>query len=178
MAELEEYVAARGPALLRTAYMLCGDRYLAEDLVQEVLARIHGRWQRQHIEHLDAYLKAAVVRQFLSWRRRRAGNEPLVEPGREPAGWPGYADTTADAHAERDAIWAELAGLPRQQRAVLVLRYYEDLPDERIAELLGCAPVTVRVHASRALASLRSRRGLDAPATQTTAQTRAERTRR
>jgi RNA polymerase sigma factor (sigma-70 family) len=104
--------------------MLCGDRYLAEDLVQEVLARVHGRWRRQRIEHLDAYLKAAVVRQFLSWRRRRSGNEPLLEPGREaPAA--GRADS-ADAHAERDAVWTELAGLPRQQRAVLVLRYYED----------------------------------------------------
>jgi RNA polymerase sigma-70 factor (sigma-E family) len=162
MAELEEYVAARGPALLRTAYMLCGDRYLAEDLVQEVLARVHGRWRRQRIEHLDAYLKAAVVRQFLSWRRRRSGNESLLEPGREPAPPPGQADA-ADAHAERDAVWAELAGLPRQQRAVLVLRYYEDLPDEQIAALIGCAPATVRAHAARALATLRRRRGLDGP---------------
>jgi DNA-directed RNA polymerase specialized sigma24 family protein len=69
--ELDEYVAVRGRALLRTAYMLCGDRYLAEDLVQEVPARVHRRSKRQDIEHLDAYLRAAVVRQFLSWRRRR-----------------------------------------------------------------------------------------------------------
>jgi RNA polymerase sigma-70 factor (sigma-E family) len=156
MAELEEYVAARGPALLRTAYLLCGDRYLAEDLVQEVLARLHGRWRRLEIEHLDAYVRAAVVRQFLSWKRRRAGNEVLIAPGRET----GTRAGPADAHAERDAVWAELAGLPRQQRAVLVLRYYEDLPDDRIAELIGCAPATVRAHASRALATLRSRRGL------------------
>ena len=156
--QLDEYVAMRGRALLRTAYMLCGDRYLAEDLVQEVLARVHRRWGRQDIEHLDAYLRAAVVRQFLSWRRRRGGNEPLLPPGREPAPSAGPADT----HAERDAVWAELAGLPRQQRAVLVLRYYEDLPDERIAELVGCSPRTVRVHASRALATLRARRGLPA----------------
>jgi DNA-directed RNA polymerase specialized sigma24 family protein len=82
MTELEQYVAARGPAFLRTAYMLCGDRYLAEDIVQEVLARVHRR--RPHIEHLDAYLRAAVVRQFLSWRRRRTGNEPPIPPGHEP----------------------------------------------------------------------------------------------
>ena len=165
MTELEEYVAARGPALLRTAYMLCGDRYLAEDLVQEVLARVHGRWRRQRIEHLEAYLKAAVVRQFLTWRRRRSGNEPLLDPDREPTA-PGRADT-ADEHAERDAVWTELAGLPRQQRAVLVLRYYEDLPDEQIAALIGCAPVTVRTHAARALATLRRRRGLDPSSTRT-----------
>jgi RNA polymerase sigma-70 factor (sigma-E family) len=158
MAELEEYVAARGPALLRTAYLLCGDRYLAEDLVQEVLARLHRQWRRLDVEHLDAYARAAVVRQFLSWRRRRAGNELLIAPGRETGAWSGHAD----AHAERDAVWAELAGLPRQQRAVLVLRYYEDLPDSRIAELIGCAPATVRAHAARALATLRGRRGLPA----------------
>ena len=154
--DFDQYVAARGPALLRTAYMLCGDRYLAEDLVQEVLARVHGRWRRLPADHLDGYLRTAVVRQFLSWRRRRAGNERLLEPGHEHAAAPG----PADAHAERDAVWAELAALPRQQRAVLVLRYYEDLPDEEIAELVGCAPATVRVHASRALATLRGRRGL------------------
>lgn len=106
MAELEEYVAARGPALLRTAYLLCGDRHLAEDLVQEVLATLHRRWRRLEIEHLDAYARAAVVRQFLSWRRRRAGNEVLIEPGRET----GMRAGPADAHAERDALWAELAG--------------------------------------------------------------------
>jgi RNA polymerase sigma-70 factor (sigma-E family) len=160
MTELEAYVAARGPALLRTAYMLCGDRYLAEDLVQEVLARLHARWRRQQIEHLDAYVKAAVVRQFLSWRRRRSGNERLMDPDREPGPVRGQADT-ADAHAERDAVWTELAGLPRQQRAVLVLRYYEDLTDAQIAELIGCAPATVRAHAARALATLRRRRGLE-----------------
>lgn len=162
MSELEEYVAARGPALLRTAYMLCGDRYLAEDLVQEVVARLYGR--RRRIDNLDAYAKAAVVRQFLTWKRRRKGNEPPVDAAREPAG--GHLDA-AEALAERDAIWTELAGLPRQQRAVLVLRYYEDLPDEQIADLIGCAPVTVRAHASRALATLRRRRGLDGSATGT-----------
>lgn len=163
MTELEEYVAARGPALLRTAYMLCGDRYLAEDLVQEVLARLHSR--RRRIEHLDAYVKAAVVRQFLSWRRRRSGNERLLEPGLEPPA-SGRADA-ADEVAERDAVWTELAGLPRQQRAVLVLRYYEDLPDAQIADLIGCAPATVRAHAARALATLRRSRGLDGFATGT-----------
>ena len=91
-----------------------------------------------------------MVRQFLSWRRRRKGNEPPLELGREPAD--GRPDAT-DAFAERDAVWTELAGLPRQQRAVLVLHYYEDLPDEQIAELIGCAPATVRAHAFRALAT-------------------------
>ena len=151
--ELDEYVAARGKALLRTAYLLCGDRHLSEDLVQEVLAKVHRRRGLADIEHLDAYLRSAVVRQFLSWRRRRSGNEALLLPGREPAPQPG----PADAHAERDAVWSELARLPRQQRAVLVLRYYEDLPDERIGELIGCTAATVRVHARRALATLRDR---------------------
>jgi RNA polymerase sigma-70 factor (sigma-E family) len=149
----EEYVSARGEVLLRFAFLLCGDRYLAEDLVQEVLARVHDRWHRlTHVEHPDAYLRTAIVRQFLSWRRRRASRETSLELIAEPAG--ASPDATA-RHAARDEMWRLLAELPRKQRAVLVLRFYEDLTDEHIAETLGCRPATVRVHASRGLARLR-----------------------
>ena len=149
----EEYVAGRGDALLRFAYLLSGDRHLAEDLVQEVLARMHQRWHRMdQVQQPDAYFRSAIVRQFLSWRRRLSSRErPLAGmPERPPTG-----PDDATRHAARDEIWRLLAILPRRQRAVLVLRYYEDLPDAEIAEVLGCRQATVRVHAARGLAGLR-----------------------
>ena len=149
----DEFVVARGPALLRYAHLLCGNAHLAEDLVQEVLARVHRRWAR--IEHLDApeaYVRRAVTREFLSWRRRLASREAvLAEVPDRPSG----ADPAGQL-AARDEMWTLLAGLPRTQRAVLVLRFYDDLADNQIADVLGCAPSTVRAHASRALARLRS----------------------
>ena len=153
-ASFEEYVTARGDALLRFAYVLSGDAYLAEDLVQEVLARVHGRWHRMAaVEQPDAYLRTAIVRQFLSWRRRRASREaPMAALPERPTG----ADS-ATRQAARDEMWRLLTALPRKQRAVLVLRFYEDLPDESIAAVLGCRQTTVRVHASRGLARLRER---------------------
>lgn len=123
----EEYVAARGDGLLRFAYLLCGDRHLAEDLVQEVLARVHDRWPRlSYVEQPDAYLRTAIVRQFVSWRRRRSRRETSLELIAEPAG--SGADA-ATRHAARDEMWRLLETLPRRQRAVLVLRFYEDLAD-------------------------------------------------
>jgi RNA polymerase sigma factor (sigma-70 family) len=85
----------------------------------------------------------------------------LPEPTR--AGDPGDPADPAGSHADRDALWSALAALPRQQRAVLVLRHYEDMADTEIADVLGCAPSTVRVHASRAAAALRARLGEPAP---------------
>ncbi|HEY7174883.1 MAG TPA: SigE family RNA polymerase sigma factor [Micromonosporaceae bacterium] len=148
----EEYVSASSGRLLRFAYVLCGDRFLAEDLVQDVLSRTHRHWRRIEIENPDAYLRAALVRAHLSWRRRRVSTEKVLAEPPEPAG--GSADFTQQL-AARDELWSLLATLPRAQRAVMVLRFYEDLDDRRIAEVLGCAPVTVRVHASRAMATLR-----------------------
>ena len=148
----EEYVTASSGRLLRFAYVLCGDRFLAEDLVQDVLSRTHRHWHRVEAENPDAYLRTALVRAHLSWRRRRLSTEKvLAEP-------PERAQSVDFTHqlAIRDEVWALLADLPRAQRAVLVLRFYEDLDDRRIAEVLGCAPVTVRVHASRALGTLRA----------------------
>jgi RNA polymerase sigma-70 factor (sigma-E family) len=148
----EEYVVTRGDGLLRFAYVLSGDRHLAEDLVQEVLARIYRRWHRMaHVEQPDAYLRTAIVRQFLSWRRRRSSGETPTDRLPERAS---IADI-ATRHAVQDEMWRLLASLPRKQRAVLVLRFYEDLPDPQIAEVLGCRQTTVRVHASRGLAQLR-----------------------
>ncbi len=149
----EEYVTASSGRLLRFAYVLCGDRFLAEDLVQDVLSRTHRHWRRVENENPDAYLRAALVRAHLSWRRRRVSTEKVFAEPPEPHA--GSVDFTQQL-ASRDELWSLLASLPRAQRAVMVLRFYEDLDDRRIAEVLGCAPVTVRVHASRALGTLRA----------------------
>ncbi len=149
----EEYVAASSGRLLRFAYVLCGDRFLAEDLVQDVLSRTHRHWRRIETENPDAYLRAALVRAHLSWRRRRMSTEKVLAEPPEPNAR--SVDFTQQL-ASRDELWSLLANLPRAQRAVMVLRFYEDLDDRRIAEVLGCAPVTVRVHASRALGTLRA----------------------
>lgn len=155
MAEIdfERFVGARTAALLRLAYLLTGEAHAAEDLVQDALIRAHRRWDRvAHAGNPDAYLRRIVVNEHLSWRRRRASRELAVAPGDLAA------DVTADGQeslADRDLVWRLLHRLPARQRAVLVLRYYEDLPDEEIAGLLGCARGTVRSLAARAFGGLR-----------------------
>jgi len=151
----ENFVAARGGALLRFSVMLTGDRHRAEDLVQVVLARVYGqRWKRiAAMERPEAYLKRMLVNEHLRWWRRRSSRETSTAQPQDLA--PVQPDSQ-DAHAAREAAWELLGRLPSRQRAVLVLRYYEDLSDVQIAEVLGCRPVTVRSQATRALATLRA----------------------
>ncbi|GAA3294878.1 MULTISPECIES: SigE family RNA polymerase sigma factor [Dactylosporangium] len=152
----DDFVRSRGGALLRFAYVLCGDAHLAEDIVQEVLARMHPRWARVTVmDSPEAYVRTAVVRQFLSWRRRRSAGEAVVAEVPEP---PGFEEPQQRVLA-RDQMWQLLAGLPRAQRAVLVLRFYCDLPDADIAALLDCRETTVRSQAARALARMRTMLG-------------------
>jgi len=147
----EEFVSARGGALLRFALMICGDPGRAEDLVQNALAKAYPRWGRiAALERPEAYVKTMVVHDHLRWWRRGGREIPVAAPADG-----GVADRSG-AHADRDATWRLLATLPRRQRAVLVLRYYEDLPDAEIAEVLGCSAATVRSQAARALAKLRT----------------------
>lgn len=143
----EAYVAARGRSLLRFAFVLSRDADLAQDLVQNALGRVHSRWER--LETPDAYLRRAIVNDFLSWKRRGASREVLTAE---------LPDVAAEGTGleDRDSMWRLLGELPRKQRVVLVLRFYEDLDDEQIARVLGCAPATVRSHASQALAALRA----------------------
>jgi RNA polymerase sigma-70 factor (sigma-E family) len=153
MSDFDSYVAERGAALLRVAYLLTGDRHLAEDLVQDVLATAYLRWGRvSSADSRDAYVRTMLVRRHLSWRRRRSSGE-MAAPGTDTVVGRDFA-ADYDAH---DAAWRLLATLPRRQRAVLVLRYYEDLTDEAIAALLGCGASTVRSNAARGLATLRAR---------------------
>lgn len=148
----EEYVLARGPALVRLARLLVGDDHRGEDLAQEVLARAYPRWARIcRTDHPDLYLRRMLVNANRSWWRRRSSRELAVA---EVADRPRPDDLSA-AVVERDAMWRMVRRLPNRQRAILVLRYYEDLDDAAIARILGCSPVTVRTHAMRALAALR-----------------------
>jgi RNA polymerase sigma-70 factor (sigma-E family) len=153
----EEYATARLPALLRYAAVLTGSSDLAQDIVQEVLVRVHARWhQIATLAVPDRYVRRMVTNEFLSWRRRWTRLLPVAavsEDGR-PAAMAEPPDAAA-IYAERDALLAELGRLPRRQQVVLVLRYYEGLSDPEIAEILGCRPGTVRGYASRALATLR-----------------------
>jgi RNA polymerase sigma-70 factor (sigma-E family) len=152
---IEEFVAARGEALLRVALMLTGDAHAAEDLVQAVLAKAYPRWERiSRLDQPEAYLRRILVHMHLRRSRRRWHREvpvPVVSDTESIA----VADG-AEERARHDAAWALLARLPARQRAVLVLRYYEDLPDSEIASVLGCRASTVRSQAARALATLRA----------------------
>jgi RNA polymerase sigma-70 factor (sigma-E family) len=149
----EEFAAARLAAVLRFAAVLAGDRGLAEDVVQEVLIRAHARWDViGRLDRPEAYVRKMIVNEYLSWRRR---SWRLVPSGAGPDVDGRLAPDPAVDHAERDALLAELGRLPRRQKAVLVLRYYEELSDAEIAEVLGCAAGTVRGYAARALATLR-----------------------
>jgi RNA polymerase sigma-70 factor (sigma-E family) len=152
----EEYVLTRGPSLVRLARLLVADDHRADDLVQEVLAKAYPRWSRiSRAEHPDRYVRRMLVNARNSWWRRALHREVSV---------PTVGDLPVDkdhggASADRDALWRLVRALPERQRAVLVLRFYEDLDDLTIADILGCSPVTVRTHAMRGLANLRERVG-------------------
>ena len=151
--EFTEYVAARGPALERFAYVLTGDPHLAQDLTQTALLKAYRRWRWvARAEHPDAYVRRIVTTSFLDWRRRRSSREAPVGvlPEPDPGGDP------ADRVADRDQLHRALATLTSRQRAVLVLRHYEGLDDAAIAGLLRCGEASVRSHASRGLQRLRA----------------------
>jgi RNA polymerase sigma-70 factor (sigma-E family) len=149
----DAFVRDSQAALVRYAMLLCGSVAPAEDLVQDVLIKVYLRWDRIVAGDGDvyAYVRRAVTNEFLSWRRRWSTrhirlvdaatlNAVSVDP------WTGTHD---------DELWQRLMQLPGQQRAAVVLRYYEDLDDAEIADTLGCRPATVRAHVSRGLAALR-----------------------
>ncbi len=155
----EEYVGSRGPALVRLARLLTGDRHRADDLVQEVLGQAFVRWRSiSRMERPEVYLRRMLVNANASWWRRSANHErpaphETIADAVDQRGAP--AQDVGTAVAEWDALWRLLLELPRQQRAVLALRYYEDLDDTTIASILGCSPSTVRTHALRATQTLR-----------------------
>ncbi|SEH00228.1 RNA polymerase sigma-70 factor, sigma-E family [Nonomuraea solani] len=153
----ESFVADRAEALLRYGYVLSGNAHDAADLTQEALIRLHRAWSRvRRKQNPEAYTRTIMARLHMNaWRRR----------SREHLLWD-LPDTDHHDLLPSDVeqgLWRALDGLPRKQRAVLVLRYYEDLADEEIAEVLGISRGTVRSHASLGLGKLRS--ALPQPAT-------------
>ncbi|MEQ4305732.1 SigE family RNA polymerase sigma factor [Plantactinospora sp. B6F1] len=147
-----EYVAGRVAALSRTAYLLTGDRHLAEDLVQLTLIRVARRWERLVSRgDPDAYVRRTLYTQHVSmWRRRWRVVELRAEPPEVTA--PDSTEGLARALVVRDA----LRRLAPRQRAVLVLRYFEDLTEVEAAAALGCSVSTVKSQTRDALARLRS----------------------
>ncbi|MFI5736679.1 SigE family RNA polymerase sigma factor [Kribbella sp. NPDC051587] len=150
--EFDDWVAQRGAALLRFAYLVTRDHTRAEEAVQDALISAYPRWKRISRDgDPEAYVRRSIVNADISrWRkffRRETVTEDLVvAPGPDHA----------VAHADADAVWALCATLPTKQRAAVVLRYYEDLPDGDIAVILDCSPATVRSQIHRALATLRA----------------------
>jgi RNA polymerase sigma-70 factor (sigma-E family) len=149
---LAELYARHAAGAIRLAYFLTGDRLLAEDLVQDAFVKLAGR-----LVHLrdpgafDAYLRRTVVNLAnSSFRRKRVEREYLRRSAAEPG-------AVADApHTDRrDELWTDLQRLPARQRTAIVLRIYEDLPERRVAEIMGCRPGTVRSLLSRGLAQMR-----------------------
>ena len=149
-AGFDDFVVMRSPRLLRTAYLLTHDWALAEDLVQTALARAWEAWHRIEGDP-EPYVRRIIVNSYASWWRRRWTGELPTEVLPERA-HPGDAHSGVD---ERDRLWRALRQLPRRQRAVLVLRYFEDMSEAEIADALGCSLGTVKSQASRALAKLR-----------------------
>jgi RNA polymerase sigma-70 factor (sigma-E family) len=164
-AEFRTFMAARWPALVRTAYLLSGDRHHAEDLAQTALEKAAVHWNRvRGADDPDAYVRRVLVNTHLSRFRRHRVAEVFSPEIPEPSGHGadgfggsgglGGADAAARI-AQRDEILTALATLPRKQRAVVVMRYWEDLSESQTAALLGCSVGTVRSQAHRALQKLR-----------------------
>jgi len=148
----EEFVTARSGALWRSAYLLTGDRQRAEDLLQTALVKAWRRWGS--IERPEAYVRAAIATTYTDWWRRRWSGEVPTDAVPDVPGVAEHADPTG-VEVRRDVL-AALATLPRGQRAVVVLRYFDDLTEQQAADALGVSVGTVKSQTSRALAALRT----------------------
>jgi RNA polymerase sigma-70 factor (sigma-E family) len=151
--DFSEYFSARAHALRATAYLLCGDWHRAEDITQVAMTKLYLAWPRLREQGVDAYARKVVVRTFLAenrrlWRRREQVTESLPEPVFD-----------GDDVDQRMLLEAALRTVPPRQRAVLVLRYWNDLSVEDTAEVLDCSVGTVKSQAARGIAALRKRLG-------------------
>jgi RNA polymerase sigma-70 factor (sigma-E family) len=153
-AQFEDFMTSRWAGLVRLAFGLTGDRWLAEDLAQTALASAYASWWRvRRADDPDAYVRRILINASKSrWRRNRVAEQPAAPPAEVPDPAADPATTVGD----RSALLAALGTLPPRQRAVVVLRYWEDLSDAQAAALLGCSASTVRSQAARALAKLRA----------------------
>ena len=152
-----DFVSAEQAGLLRLAVLLTGDRGLAEDLVQTALMKCYGHWSRI-VGNGDpwAYVRRALVTTHISWRRRLSSTEQVMED------LPDRADRSAEHEAGDEELRRALRALPPRMRTAVVLRYFEDLSEERTGELMGCSASTVNTQTARGLDRLRA--SLAAPA--------------
>ena len=151
-AEFAAFVRRRGDHHLRTAVLLTGDWHAAEDLVQTCLVKLYRAWPRLDTAvDPDAYLRRVLVNTHRSWWRARWRRELPVAALPDHAGTGGGEEQYAVAQTVRRA----LAALPVRQRTALVLRYFEDLPETQVAELMGCSVGSVKTHSHRGLRALR-----------------------
>ncbi|MFQ1003385.1 SigE family RNA polymerase sigma factor [Modestobacter sp. SSW1-42] len=149
--EFTAFARSENAALMRTAWLLTGDRGLAEDLVQSALTRAYGKWSRvQRADDRSAYVHRLMINTHLNWRRRLTNTETVVEsvPDRSTA------DHQAD-HAARDEMRTALAQLSPRVRTAVVLRYFEDRSEAETAQLMRCSVSTVNSHVTRGLSVLR-----------------------
>ena len=163
-AQFQAFVRARWTHLVRTAYLLTGDPHDAEDLTQTALAKAYRSWRRvRRSDSPEAYVRRVLVSCNSDRFRKRRVTERLTAAPPERAG----QDDAVSRADERSVLMDALAGLPPRQRAVVVMRYWEDLSEAETAEVLGCSQGTVKSQASKGLAKLREYPGLarvmDAP---------------
>lgn len=165
--QFRDYVAGQSARLRRTAYLLCGDWHTSQDLVQETLCRLFVVWPRvSKMDQIHSYARKTLLRAYLhTLRRRRWREEPLHLT-------PDVADRGGPSTEDRVAMIAALATVAPRQRAVLVLRYYEDLSVEDTAALLRCSTGNVKSQAARGLVALR--RALDLAQTKADAKERID----
>jgi RNA polymerase sigma-70 factor (sigma-E family) len=159
---LTDFATVHSVSLNRFAYLLCGDRALAEDLVQEAFLALYRRFgESLSVAAPLLYARQVIVNANVShWRRRASSEQVLADLPEDTLGAfhravLGQQDHPGAEHDERDAMWQALSALPDRQRAVLILRYYLDLTDREIGDLLGCRESSVRSLAARAFAALR-----------------------
>lgn len=149
----ERFVRAHTPTLFSTAFLLTGDRYLAEDLLQDTLARLYPKWAT--VTQADtpvAYVRRCIANRYVSSRRSPPSR---AESAWElPDGWDGV-DLSERVSTSR-TVWQLLGTLPEKQRAAIVLRYFEDLPEHDVAAALNCRPASVRSLVSRGITAMRS----------------------
>ena len=155
-AGFDEFVAARSGSLLRTSYLLTRDHGLAEDLLQTALSKAWFAWRRIEGDP-EPYVRKILVNTYASWWRRRWNGEQPSDDLPEGAGRD-HAEGSSTSHD----LWQALGRLPRRQRAVIVLRYFEDLTEAETARLLDCSVGTVKSQTSKALAKLRIDPALEA----------------
>jgi len=156
-APFRDYVTARWPALVRTAYLLTGDQHLAEDLTQIALTKVYTSWRRvSKADNIDAYVRRVMVNANAGRFRKKRVPEHLSAAPPDADGHEPHAGLV-----ERSVLMTELARLPAQQRAVVVLRFWEDMSEKQVASILNCSVGTVKSHTARALARLRTSPALD-----------------